>query len=153
MPAPPPPLREWLLSWIAADGSPRDRPDSLPSFAWHARDAWSRRTEPNVVLIHYADLSADLPGQMRQLAARLGIMVPGPRWPGLVSAATFASMRANASRLVQGPPGILLDDTGFFRQGRSGAARDALTSGDLARYYTRMAELAPPDVLAWLHRP
>ncbi len=29
--------------------------------------------------------------------------------------------------------------------------RDALTPGDLARYHTRVAELAPADVLTWLH--
>lgn len=43
----PIPLREWLLSWIAGDGSPQERPDSLTGVLWHARDAWSRAVEPN----------------------------------------------------------------------------------------------------------
>ena len=32
---------------------------------WHLSDAWARRGEPNVLLVHYDDLLADLEGQMR----------------------------------------------------------------------------------------
>jgi aryl sulfotransferase len=88
----------------------------------HAADAWARRDAPNVVLAHYADLSADLPGEMRRMAGRLGVAVPAGRWPALLSAATFPRMRAHASQLAQGPPGILIDDAAFFRSGTSGAA-------------------------------
>ena len=49
----------------------------------------SRRGEPNVVLTHYQELSADLAGEMRRVAARLGITVPADRWPALIEAATF----------------------------------------------------------------
>ena len=35
--------------------------DSLPGVMWHLSDAWARRGEPNVVLVHYFnDLSTDL---------------------------------------------------------------------------------------------
>ena len=57
------------------------------------------------------------------MALRLGVTVPAGHWPALLSAATFPQMRAHASQLVQGPPGILIDDTGFFRSGTSGAGR------------------------------
>ena len=50
--------------------------DSLPGVMWHLTDAWARRDEPNMVLVHYEDLSADLDGEMRRLADRLGIRVP-----------------------------------------------------------------------------
>ncbi|MCU1430625.1 MAG: Sulfotransferase protein, partial [Actinomycetia bacterium] len=79
-----PPLREWLLSWIDWDGSPREQMDSLPGVMWHAADAWARRAEPNVVLVHYDDLSADLEGQMRRLATLLDIKVDDQVWPRLV---------------------------------------------------------------------
>ena len=43
----------------------------------HLSDAWGRRHDPNVVLLHYDDLLADLDGAMRRLAAQLGIAVDG----------------------------------------------------------------------------
>src|ERR1039457_6329383 len=73
-PAPEPeskPLRDWLLARIRNDADPREDMDSLPGVMWHLSDAWARRGEPNVVLLRYEDLCADLPGHMRWLAGRL----------------------------------------------------------------------------------
>ena len=59
--------------------------DSLPGVLWHLTGAWARRGQPNIVLAHYDDLSADTGGEMRRLAGRLGITVPprpGPGWSG-----------------------------------------------------------------------
>lgn len=145
-------LREWLLSWIDRDVAPQQELDSLPGVMWHLSDAWARREAPNVVLVHYDELSADLGGQMRRLADRLGIRVPARAWPELVAAATFASMRARAQRLAPDPAGVLKDRAAFFRRGRSGAGGELLTGKEQARYAVRAAELAPPDLLAWLHR-
>jgi len=77
------PAREWLLDWIDNDASPHQRMASIRGVLWHDSDAWARRSQPNVVLAHYADLHADLDGQMRQLANRLSITVPESAWPGL----------------------------------------------------------------------
>ena len=54
----------------------------------------------DVVHLHYDDLKADLDGQMRKLAARLGIDVEEHRWPRLVQAARFESMRSRADTTV-----------------------------------------------------
>jgi hypothetical protein len=43
------------------------------------------------------------------------------------------------------------DRAAFFRQGRSGTGRELLTGRELDRYRARVAELAPPDLLTWLH--
>ncbi len=146
------PAREWLLDWIDNDAGPHEQMDSIRGVLWHDGDAWGRRLEPNVVLLHYADLCEDLEGQMRQLAQRLGISVPGTVWPGLVEAATFASMREHAEKIT-GSGQILKSAAAFFRRGTSGAARELLTDDELAHYYARAAELAPADMLRWLHRP
>lgn len=148
---PRPPLREWLLGWIGGDADPRAHPDSLPGVLWHLGDAWSRRHQPNVVLVHYDDLRSDLEGQMRRLASRLNIAVAEDAWPDLVPAATFERMRAKADQLVPSK-GILKDNRAFFRRGSSGAGREVLGETEIASYYDRAAELAAPDLLAWLHR-
>ncbi|HEV2376120.1 MAG TPA: sulfotransferase domain-containing protein [Streptosporangiaceae bacterium] len=151
LPAERPPLHEWLLRWIGKDADPRESLDSLPGVMWHLNDAWARRREPNVLLAHYADLSADLAGEMRRLAARLGVDVPEQAWPGLVNAATFEQMRAGAERATE-PNGVLKSAAAFFRRGRSGEGQETLTEDEVARYHTRTAQLAPPDLLTWLNR-
>ncbi|MBA2390112.1 MAG: sulfotransferase domain-containing protein [Geodermatophilaceae bacterium] len=145
------PVREWLLSWIDTEDDPREQLDSLPGVLWHLSDAWARRSEPNIVLVHFDDLSADLAGEMRLLAAHLGISVPEHSWPALVDAATFARMRAGAERTAPDPSGVLKDRAAFFRRGTSGSGRELLTADQLVHYRERAAGLAPPDLLAWLH--
>lgn len=119
---------------------------------WHLSDAWARRNEPNVLLMHYDNLSADLEGQMRWLAGQLGIAVPEKAWPALVQAATFDSMRGSADTLVP-TAGIFKSNAAFFRQGTSGAGREILTDEETAAYHARAVQLAPPDMLTWLHSP
>jgi aryl sulfotransferase len=151
-PAARPQLREWLLGWIDRDVRPEDQLDSLPGVLWHLSDAWARQGEGNVVLVHYDDLLADLDGQMRRLAELLDITVPEDAWPDLVSAATFASMRADAQRIAPDPMGILKDNAAFFRRGTSGGGVELLTTEEVEHYRARAAQLASPDLLTWLHR-
>lgn len=147
-----PPLHQWLVEWVEQQVDPRDSLDSLPGVLWHLSDAWHRRATQDVVLIHYDDLVDDLGAEMRRLADRLGITVPEDTWPSLVEAASFAQMTANADSLVPDPSGILKSSAAFFRRGSSGAGAETLTPLEVARYYQRAAELAPPDMLRWLHR-
>jgi hypothetical protein len=146
-----PPLHEWLVRWTTNEATALEQPDSLVGVVHHVCDAWSRRG-PNVVLVHYADLLADLPGQMQRLAERLGLDVPSEELASLAEAATFSRMRSRARELVPDTLGVLKDPSAFFRAGRSGSGRAVLTPGELASYETRVAGLAPPDVVAWLHR-
>ncbi len=151
-PSPRPPIREWLLGWINRDVEPREQLDSLPGVLWHLSDAWARRAESNVVLVHYDDLSTDLGSEMRRLATLLDITVPEEAWPELVAAATFEQMRAAGRHVVPDPSGVLKDTGAFFRRGTSGAGRELLTADELVDYRARTAQLASPDLLAWLHR-
>src|SRR5579859_1312366 len=137
-------------------------------------DAWARRTSPgrgagpaggqglaavgpaipapDVLLVHYDDLCADLDGQMRRLAGLLGITVPAAMWPRLVRAATFGEMRAKAATQAPDPAGVLKDPAAFFRRGRPGAGGEVLTPAEVERYHARAATLASSDLLDWLHR-
>jgi len=150
--APRRPLHDWMLDWVNSDDDPVESTDSLPGSMAHLRDAWRRRDEPNLLLVHYQDMLDDLDGQMRMIAGRLGIEVPDGDWPALVEAATFGRMRARASDLVPNRSGVLKDPLAFFRRGESGAGRVTLTTEEFDRYLARAAELAPADLLAWLHR-
>ena len=146
-------LHDHVVRWIDADEDPRRNLDSLPGVLWHMSDAWSRRDMPNVVLLHYDNLRADLEGEMRKLASRLSITVPEERWPALVEAATFQRMRASVDHLVPDTQGFFKDTKAFFHRGVSGAGARMLTPAELDRYHARAAALAPPDLLTWLHNP
>jgi len=144
--------RAFFRRWTDDDTSPHDDLDSLRGVLWQQSRAWSRRQDPNVVLLHYGDLSRDLDGEMRRLADRLGIDVAEPTWPELVEAATFDRMRQRSADLVPDERLGIMKDTGrFFRRGTSGGWRDVLTDDDLARYDARVAALAPPGLAGWLH--
>jgi aryl sulfotransferase len=151
-PAPRAPVREWLLTWVDEDVSPADQMDSLPGVMWHLSDAWTRRNQPNVVLVHYDDLLRDLASEMRSLALRLDLHPSAKIWPTLVDAATFVRMRSRADELTPNPSGILKSTAAFFRRGTSGAGRELLTDDELTRYRERVGGLAPADLVDWLHR-
>ena len=103
--------------------------------------------------LHYDDLKNDLEGQMRQLAARLGIHVDEQRWPRLVHAARFDSMRSRADTMVPGGgPEHWIDPAAFFSRGISGQWRDLLDNADLARYAARVRALASDELVDWVHR-
>ncbi|MEM8618941.1 MAG: sulfotransferase domain-containing protein [Actinomycetota bacterium] len=147
-----PPLDDWLRSWIESDAAAQDDLDSFKGVFHHLTDAWNRKDESNVVLVHYADLLHDLHGEMQRIAGRLGIDVASERADQLLQAASFESMRANADALAPDPSAVLLDKSRFFRSGHSGTGTDVLSAAALAAYYSRTSRAAPPDLLAWLHR-
>ena len=89
----------------------------------HLDTFWQHRDDPNVLLFHFADLQADLDGEMRRLAAGLGIEVDEEHWPALVAAAGFEPMRQRADQLAPQVKiaGFWNDTSQFFRQGSSGS--------------------------------
>jgi hypothetical protein len=146
-----PPLHGWLVEWSEADPAPTEELDSLPGVMMHLRDAWARRDEANVVLVHYADLSSDLDREMRRIAARLGIAVDEDRWPELVNGASFEDMRRRSDQIAPSM-GVLKSSEVFFRRGASGDGSEVLSEGELHRYDERVATLASQELLAWLNR-
>jgi aryl sulfotransferase len=143
--------RFWL--WVDDDTPSTQIGSSLRRTVEHLQTFWAVADELDVVHLHYDDLQADLEGQMRHLAARLGIDVEEHRWPRLVQAATFESMRARADTTVPGGgPDHWIDPAAFFSRGTSGQWRGLLGDADLARYVARVRALASDDLIEWLHR-
>lgn len=142
---PPADIRQYFLEWLQFDGYP------FWSFWENIRSWWAIRHLPNLMLLHFADLKADLPGQIRRIAAFLDIPIDEARFPTIVEQCSFAWMKANATKTV--PLGGALWDGGaqtFVHQGVNGRWRDILTAEDCARYEARaLAELGP-DCARWL---
>ena len=142
-------FRRWML-----DATPEsDSGPSLRLTLHHLATFWDARDSSNVILVHYDDLKADLPGEMRRLAQRLDITVPESAWPSLERAATFEEMQEHASRLVpESGLAIWRDERRFFNRGVSGQWRGVLEDDELQEYAARAADLAAPDLLGWVHR-
>jgi aryl sulfotransferase len=115
----------------------------------HVATYWQRRNEPNLLFVHFADLKADLAGEMRRIAEFLDITVPSEKWPAVVERCTFESMRARGDEIGA----FALFEGGaksFLFKGTNGRWRDVLTPDDLEAYAKRVAELLPADAAAWL---
>ncbi len=104
-------------------------------------------------MLHYDDLTTDLEGEMRRLAAHLGIQVPTAQWPELVRAAGFDEMRRHADDIAPEIPNAAIwqDNQRFFNKGTSRQWQRLLDDTDVERYLRRVAELAAPDLAAWAH--
>jgi len=151
--SPPPPApedpREFFLSWIE-----RHHSDVVPvatAFFDIERSYWTERQRENLLMVHYNDLKADLSGEMKRIAAFLGIETPPALWPELVEAATFEKMKNEGTALL---PGIEMAVRGghqtFLNKGTNGRWRDVLTKDDVARYRERAAAELSPGLNDWL---
>jgi hypothetical protein len=152
----PPPASEdpveRFWAWVDNEKPVTESGSGLRRTLEHFETFWGA-TDLDVVLLHYDELQADLAGSMRRLAERLAIDVPGERWPELVEAATFASMKGRAARTApNGGLGMWKDDTAFFHRGTSGQWREVMTTAeDVDRYRRRVESLAGTDLAAWAH--
>ena len=147
-PPPPPPEdpAERFWAWIESDPSAHN---GLPALVHHVETFWERRDEPNIHLFHYADLRADLAGQMRRLAGILGVEPPTDE---LIAAGTFEAMKAQADELIpNSDTSFWKNNREFFAKARSGDWRELLAGTGEARYEKAVTGLADADLLAWLH--
>lgn len=140
--------------WLTQGTFPWER-DGLPywSHFHHAETFWSRRNRPNVHFLHYADVKADLDGQMRRVARLLGVEALEDSWPALVREATFAAMKANADRLAPNTRHRLwLNNSRFFNKGENGQWRGALSEKSLTLYAGRSRDGYDAAMVEWLER-
>ena len=135
-----------IHSWVE-DGFP------IGSVFAAARAFWPHRSLANIVLTHYRDLSCDLSGEMRRLAAALDIQVREADWPALTDAAGLVAMREAADATAPGAHlGEWACNRAFFARARLDAWRDALGPANLALYEELAPKRVGPALRAWLER-
>jgi aryl sulfotransferase len=140
-------FHRWLTQGVVpgdGDGSP------MMSFFHFERTWWEARRRANVLLVHYDDLKADLSGEMRRVAAFLGISVAPKLWPALVAAAGFKAMRRDGGTLMGSVAASFAGGSGrFFHQGTNGRWRGVFRDADLARYEAKVAAMLPAACARW----
>jgi aryl sulfotransferase len=139
-------------AWIDNDLPPEQVGSSLRGVLHHIETFWAQRDRDNVALFHFADLEADLVGEMRRLAKVLGIDISAARVRELAVAAGFDEMKGRAVELAPNADiAIWLDTDAFFHQGTSGQWRALLNGEDLVHYEARVRALATPELAEWVH--
>lgn len=142
---PPDDVRQYFLDWLDRDGHPFWPFWSIIKTWWDIRDL------PNVLVLHFSELKADLPGTMRRVAAFLDTPIDETQWPAMVEQCSFAWMKANATASV--PLGGAFWDGGagtFIHKGTNDRWQSVLTAEDCARYEARSVEELGPDCARWL---
>lgn len=142
---PPESVVDYYREWLERDGHP------WWPFWENVRSWWEIRDLPNVKLIHFTDLKRDMPGEIRRLAAFLGIPINEDRWDDILLHCSFDYMKANASKSV--PLGGAFWDGGaqtFINSGSNGRWRDLLSAEDVREYEERAIAELGADCAHWL---
>ena len=151
-PRAPSDARAFFLEWLTREGW-NGATAAAARFFETERTYWSERQRPNLLLVHYNDLKADLQGEMRRIAAYLDITVPEALWPGLAKAATFDQMKADGGTLMSGSERIFKGGSAsFLHKGVNGRWREVLTEADLELYDQCAAASLSPGLRSWLER-
>ena len=142
--------RQWIgLGWFEweSDGWP------FWSHLHHLKTWWEWRQLPNILLVHYNDLSADLAGEMRRVAAYLGIEPDEAEWPRLVEACTFSSMKQHASKIMPtADVGFVGGTDTFFYKGTNRRWSGVLSDEELALYPEALKRTLSPEAGEWLEK-
>ncbi len=140
--------RVFYARWLAEDGYP-----FFPYWE-NIRSWWALRDQPNVLMVHFNELKADLPGTIRRIAAFLDIS-PGPEAMARILAhSSFAYMKAHADELAPtAGDKVQLWQGGaatFINKGSNGRWSDVLSEGEIAAYEARAVAELGRDCAAWL---
>ena len=118
--------------------------DGWPYWSHHHHLAtwWTARHQPNVLLVHYADLLADPAREIARLARFLGLEPTPAQLDDVLRVSTFDTMKreAIAFEAATGDPTGFVFEGGvatFLHKGTNGRWRDLLTADELALYEAR----------------
>jgi aryl sulfotransferase len=144
IPYPDPDIRRAFLQWLDEDAYP-----NWPFWS-HVQDWFEARHTPNLLLLHFANLRADLEGEIRRIAAFLEIEIAADAWPRIVEQSSFDYVKKLAASDSKQAPFLKGGGDTFINKGTNGRWRDLLTASDIARYEAEAARNLSPECARWL---
>jgi aryl sulfotransferase len=103
------------------------------------------------MLLHFANLKADMPAEMRRIASFLDIPIDEIKWAAIVEHCTFGYMKEHGAQSV--PFGGDLWEGGaktFMHKGTNDRWRDVLTPDDVQQYERMARERLGAECAHWL---
>jgi aryl sulfotransferase len=139
------PILDYFRHWLENDGG------FWWSFWENIRSWWDIRHLPNVMLVHFANLKEDMPGEMRTIAEFLEIPVNESNWDTIVEHCTFDYMKEHAD-LVAPLGGVTFEGGGktFINKGTNGRWKDTLTEEDVANYERTAIQQLGEECAHWV---
>nr|VFK20217.1 MAG: aryl sulfotransferase [Candidatus Kentron sp. LFY] len=114
---------------------------------------WDFRHLPNILFVHFADLLADLEGEIGRVADHIGVSLSSAGRSEIARELKFDSMKKASDKYA---PLLEGEFTGgqkaFFHKGKNGRWKDVLTEQEVARYEAAVARVLSPDCASWLER-
>ncbi|MEO6715961.1 MAG: sulfotransferase domain-containing protein [Novosphingobium sp.] len=142
---------DFFHNWIA-DESNNGQGDPGASFFQIENSYWPARHDPNMLLVHYADLKRDRAGEMRRIADFLDIEIAESIWPSLIEAASFESMQRQGDNLIPALQ-VLWGEQGasrFFNKGTNRRWEGVFRPGDLELYDAKVRAAFEPELAQWI---
>jgi hypothetical protein len=116
---------------------------------------WPLRHEPNVLLLHFADLKHDLAGSARKVAAFLGMKPTPAQWATIDSYVSFEWMKRNEDKFetLANTPVPVLEHGAMVRKGKVGAAHEDGMTPEIAKHMRGVGSHILTDAAAmkWLY--
>ncbi len=136
---------DYFRYWLENDGQP------YWPFWENIRTWWEIRDLPNVHMVHFGNMKADMPGEIRKIAKFLEIPINEEKWPAIVEHCSFDYMKENGAPAA--PLGGAFWDGGaktFIHKGTNGRWHNMLTEEDIAKYEAKALEELGEDCANWL---
>lgn len=136
--------RTAFREWLGRDGYP------CWPFWQHVQGWFDARHLPNLALFHFADMKADLPGQIRRLATFLDIEIEPGNWQAILDHCSLGHMRNLARRSDILPRIFRQGGDTLIHKGTNGRWREVLTTEDIAASDAAAARHLSADCAHWL---
>lgn len=144
---PPDDIHQYWHDWLGGNGYP------FWKYWENISSWWAARELPNVMLLHFNDLKADMPGKMREIASFIGAEVDADDWDRLEEYCTFAWMKANSDRVAPGANRVFSEGSkAFFHKGENRRWSDVLSDEECAEYEALAIEKLGADCARWMMR-
>lgn len=138
-------VRDFFHEWLDNDAAP------VGSFWHHVQSWWDVRDRPNVLLLHFGNLKADMPGEIRRIATFLDIDVDETQWSTIFEHCSFEYMKQNADSFSDYFKNLF--DGGlrnFIYKGTNGRWKDVLDREEIEKYERISKENLTSDCERWL---
>jgi len=126
----------------------------LPGFLtglWeHVQGWWNIRELPNVLLVHFNNLKADMEGEIRRVARFLGSDVEDAQWSLILEHCSFDYMRREFKKLDMLDKFFKGGGETFVSKGTNGRWKDVLSAQEIARCDEVAARYLTRDCAHWL---
>lgn len=111
---------------------------------------WDVRELPNVLLVHFARLRADLPHEVRRIANFLDIRIDQAWLPSVLQHCGLEHMRSQAAAFKRLENRFKGGGATFINKGENGRWRDVLTPEEIAKCDAFAARNLSPACAHWL---